>query len=161
MNSRPQWRTIAIVAIVVLLALIAGRWFGGDSSVLDAPSVTSPGTVPDTVPDGGAEPVPVSVLACAPAFDDGTVALDELPEEALTVLDEIADGGPFEFDQDGRTFQNRERHLPRRDAGYYEEYTVPTPGESDRGARRIVTGECGERYYTDDHYASFRSVVER
>jgi ribonuclease T1 len=36
---------------------------------------------------------------------------------------------------------------------------VITPGENDRGARRIVTGEGGEMYYTDDHYDSFREIV--
>jgi ribonuclease T1 len=36
---------------------------------------------------------------------------------------------------------------------------VPTPGENDRGARRIITGQGGEFYYTDDHYASFRAVL--
>ncbi|HZR01739.1 MAG TPA: ribonuclease domain-containing protein, partial [Burkholderiales bacterium] len=46
-----------------------------------------------------------------------------------------------------------------RPRGYYREYTVPTPGASDRGARRIITGTAGERYYTADHYRSFRSIV--
>ena len=35
---------------------------------------------------------------------------------------------------------------------------MPAPGEGDRGARRIITGRAGERYYTDDHYASFRVI---
>ena len=54
--------------------------------------------------------------------------------------------------------ENRERILPRQPQGYYQEYTVITPGSRDRGARRIVAGENGERYYTDDHYASFYVV---
>ena len=52
-------------------------------------------------------------------------------------------------------FRNREGHLPRRDNGYYREFTVTTPGGDTRGARRIVAGERGELYYTRDHYASF------
>ena len=36
--------------------------------------------------------------------------------------------------------------------GYYHEYTVPTPGASNRGTRRIITGKDGEFYYTGDHY---------
>ena len=43
--------------------------------------------------------------------------------------------------------------------GYYAEYTVETPGSSDRGARRIVGGESGELYYTDDHYDSFSWIA--
>jgi ribonuclease T1 len=55
---------------------------------------------------------------------------------------------------------NRERLLPEKARGYYREYTVPTPGARDRGARRIVTGRDGEAYYTDDHYRSFRRIRE-
>ena len=62
-------------------------------------------------------------------------------------------------------FGNRERRLPAARRGYYREYTVRTPGAHDRGARRIVCG--GDRpaspeacYYTDDHYASFRRIVQ-
>jgi guanyl-specific ribonuclease Sa len=87
-----------------------------------------------------------------------------LPPEAVETLQLIERGGPFPYDRDGVTFQNRERRLPERPRGYYREYTVPTPGERDRGARRIVTGgDPPEVYfYTDDHYRSFREVeVER
>lgn len=83
------------------------------------------------------------------------ITLDELPPEALATLALIEDGGLFPFDRDGITFQNREGLLPQKARGYYREYTVITPGESDRGARRIIEGEAGELYYTADHYASF------
>lgn len=73
--------------------------------------------------------------------------------------DLIEAGGPFPYDQDGTVFQNREALLPSRSTGYYHEYTVITPGSSDRGARRIVTGEeTEEDYYTADHYESFDLV---
>ena len=64
----------------------------------------------------------------------------------------------FAHPQDGSVFGNRERRLPRREHGYYREYTVPTPGLKHRGARRIVTGgdPPAEWYYTADHYGSFR-----
>lgn len=67
---------------------------------------------------------------------------------------------PYRYSQDYRTFGNFERILPRQDSGYYREYNVPTPGESDRGARRIVTGSEGEKYYTQDHYDSFKFIAE-
>ena len=67
----------------------------------------------------------------------------------------IAAGGPFPYRQDGAIFSNRESLLPAEPQGYYHEYTVPTPGSRDRGARRIVAGSRGEIYYTDDHYRSF------
>lgn len=81
-----------------------------------------------------------------------------LPDEARDTIELIRRGGPFPYRQDGATFGNREGLLPDSARGYYREYTVPTPGSPDRGARRIVTG--GEPpvawYYTDDHYRSFR-----
>ena len=67
-------------------------------------------------------------------------------------------GGPYRYDRDGVVFENRERILPAQERGYYREYTVPTPGEDDRGARRIVTGGEGQYYWTEDHYASFERI---
>lgn len=54
----------------------------------------------------------------------------------------------------GRSFQNRERKLPR---GRYREYDVhpKVPGKN-RGAERIVIEQrTGKAYYTHDHYNSF------
>ncbi len=88
----------------------------------------------------------------------------EIPPEARETLALIKAGGPFPYDKDGTRFGNRERVLPQRAADYYTEYTVKTPGERTRGARRIVAGgdprASGEYYYTDDHYKSFRRIRE-
>lgn len=86
-----------------------------------------------------------------------------LPPEAVETLAAIAKGGPFPYRKDGTVFQNREGELPRMPRGYYREYTVPTPGERDRGARRIVTGGDPPEvyYYTSDHYRSFRRITPR
>ncbi|MGD9872477.1 MAG: ribonuclease domain-containing protein [Thauera sp.] len=83
-----------------------------------------------------------------------------LPPEAIETLALIQQGGPFPYRKDGSTFQNRERLLPSKPRGYYREYTVPTPGARDRGARRIVSGGNPPRvfYYTADHYRSFRQI---
>ncbi|MCY7418180.1 MAG: ribonuclease N [Chloroflexi bacterium] len=94
-------------------------------------------------------------------FRGGTVALSALPPEARTTLRRIDQGGPYPYSQDDSVFSNREGILPSRPSGTYHEYTVVTPGSSDRGARRIVVGRAGERYYTDDHYDSFRFVVDQ
>ena len=83
------------------------------------------------------------------------VALDDLPPEAATTVALILDGGPFPYRQDGAVFENREGLLPDEPSGFYREYTVPTPGEDDRGARRIVSGADGALYWTADHYDSF------
>ncbi|WP_030816525.1 ribonuclease domain-containing protein [Streptomyces sp. NRRL F-2799] len=86
----------------------------------------------------------------------GSICYSALPSQAYDTLDLIAQGGPYPYSQDGVVFQNREGVLPSQSSGYYHEYTVITPGESTRGARRIVTGQrTQEDYYTSDHYATF------
>jgi ribonuclease T1 len=88
-----------------------------------------------------------------------TVAVAALPAQARHTLALIAHGGPYPYPRnDDVTFGNREGLLPERPRGYYREYTVITPGSPDRGARRIIAGEGGELYYTDDHYRSFRRI---
>ncbi|MDW8470201.1 MAG: ribonuclease domain-containing protein [Burkholderiales bacterium] len=90
----------------------------------------------------------------------GEVRLAELPPEARDTVALIRQGGPFPYAKDGTVFGNREGLLPARPRGYYREYTVKTPGARDRGARRIVAGAGGELYYTDDHYRTFRRILE-
>ena len=99
------------------------------------------------------------LLGLALAFQ-GDIAAGQLPREARETLALIHARGPFPYQQDGRTFANREKQLPARPRGYYREYTVKTPGARDRGARRIVAGANGEYYYTDDHYRTFRRILE-
>ena len=104
-----------------------------------------------------------SVAAAKGPTPPTTVPLSELPVEARTTHQRILAGGPFPYSKDGSVFANRERALPFQPRGYYHEYTVTTPGASNRGARRIV---CGGRqttqpdacFYTADHYASFRRI---
>lgn len=90
----------------------------------------------------------------------GEVTVADLPPEARETLRLIERGGPFPYRRDGIVFGNREKLLPARPHGFYREYTVPTPGSRDRGARRVVVGKGGERYYTGDHYRSFRQIRE-
>jgi ribonuclease T1 len=88
------------------------------------------------------------------------IKLSALPAEARQTLAHIKAGGPFPYAKDGTVFGNREGQLPKRNGGYYREYTVKTPGARDRGARRIVSGVPGEYYYSDDHYQTFRRIIE-
>lgn len=119
--------------IVLLIAITVAWWL--QSTPLQAPRPS----IPDRPATAGA----------LPSF---------LPGEAHDTLALIARGGPFPHRQDGTVFQNREGRLPQRPRGYYREYTVRTPGERTRGARRIVTGgdPPAEYWYTADHYGSFR-----
>ncbi|HSD39621.1 MAG TPA: ribonuclease domain-containing protein [Rhodocyclaceae bacterium] len=106
----------------------------------------------------------MGLLASASARDSRPddlpgIATSALPPEARTTLQLIRAGGPFPYRRDGIEFQNREHRLPNKARGYYREYTVPTPGAYDRGARRIIAGAPEEYYYTPDHYRSFARVT--
>jgi ribonuclease T1 len=142
MRRRHLW----LIAIIVLL----GLWLWSKRLGHGAPAPNPPpaAQVADAN-DGTPRPLGNERVARYPAF---------LPAQAHDVLDRIARGGPYAYRQDGNVFQNRERRLPPRAAGYYHEYTVTTPGSDDRGARRIITGGDPpvEYWYTDDHYRSFR-----
>ena len=93
-------------------------------------------------------------------FSAGEIEKKQLPKEARATIGLIKNGGPFAHQRDGVVFGNRERILPPRQRGWYREYTVKTPGARDRGARRIVAGRDGTLYYTDDHYRSFKRILE-
>jgi ribonuclease T1 len=88
------------------------------------------------------------------------VSIEQLPIEAQRTIKLINQGGPFPYPRkDGTVFGNFERRLPSAPRGTYHEYTVPTPGISSRGAKRIITGRS-VKYYTPDHYQSFQQVRE-
>ena len=134
----PKWIRLAAL---LLLAFLAVEWW----------STRTPAGDPGTG---------VPAESTATATESAARYPSYLPPEAITTLQLIERGGPFPYDRDGTTFQNRERLLPDRPRGYYREYTVETPGSPDRGARRIVTGGQPPEvyYYTDDHYRSFRQL---
>lgn len=71
---------------------------------------------------------------------DTIPVVGQLPAEARATLDLIDRGGLFPYRRDGIVFNNFEQRLPLEPRGYYHEYTVPTPGRKDRGARCIITG---------------------
>ncbi len=132
-----------------------GRGKAGFLAALTATLVAAAGTF--LVQARGPDPL---------SFDaSAAVSVSALPAQGQQVMGLISQGGPFRYEKDGTVFFNREGLLPRQKRGYYREYTVPTPGLPHRGARRIVCGGEQPRapdacYYTEDHYASFRRIVQ-
>lgn len=144
MTGRRTW--LGLLVALLMAALL--WWQQGDGTLTSEPSDPAAPTAPSTTTPDGVDP------------DSGlpVVARSALPPEALETLRLIEAGGPFPYEQDDSVFQNREGILPDRPEGHYREYTVETPGSPDRGARRIVAGAEGERYWTEDHYASFSRI---
>jgi guanyl-specific ribonuclease Sa len=136
------------MALLLVVAVFAAeRWQGIDTTAERSPVAEqdqSSGSFPSSSRVG----------------DNDEFSAQGLPPEAIETLRLIEAGGPFPYDRDGTTFQNREGRLPSHPRGYYREYTVTTPGSRDRGARRIVSGGDPPTvfYYTDDHYRSFRRI---
>jgi ribonuclease T1 len=147
-------RLLAVVTLLIGLALAALV----ACSLVASPPVQPPAA---TASPATASPVPSGNVTAVPNPSGLPVIREsQLPAEGRRTLALIRQGGPFPYNRDGVTFSNFERLLPRKSAGYYKEYTVPTPGESDRGARRIVAGNGGDKYYTPDHYESFKFIAE-
>lgn len=159
-------RNRSIVALLLTGLLAVVLFASGGSGLLETlTGSTTPAPTSSAAPGpGGGAPSPAGVPgpAAVPANPSGLPAIreSELPAEGRRTLATIRDGGPYRYSQDNETFGNFERILPRQPSGYYREYTVPAPGESGRGARRIVAGSGGEKYYTKDHYESFNFIAE-
>ncbi|WP_434448803.1 ribonuclease domain-containing protein [Lentzea sp. E54] len=131
------------VALVGLIALVVVGWFVKDTTSSETPPASNQPSASRLAVPGSSSGLDVE-------------ALSSLPAEAGATWKLIEANGPFPYPRnDGVTFQNREKRLPAKDSGYYKEYTVPTPGSKDRGARRIVTGSEKEVFYTGDHYSTF------
>ncbi|MEI6372545.1 MAG: ribonuclease domain-containing protein [Actinomycetes bacterium] len=143
-----------LVATLVAFVALTGCGRGSDSSIATGSPAASTSSGEATQEQGG-------VLApTAPTTSLQPITVLQLPPQAVETLKRIRSGGPFPYKQDGVVFQNRERILPKQANGYYHEYTVKKPGESDRGPWRLVTGQDGAVFWTSDHYASFQEVVQ-
>jgi guanyl-specific ribonuclease Sa len=146
-------KTQPLVFVIVALAVVLTGWWQQQQSGTPAPA---PSAVEASPPAGPAASPPPQ--ASSPSRLD-SVPSGERPQLERT-LALIARGGPFPHAKDGTVFQNRENRLPARPRGYYREYTVPTPGASNRGARRVVQGKDGDTWYTSDHYNTFVRIDE-
>jgi ribonuclease T1 len=167
---RRRWTVGTLLLGLAVAALAVFNLFistGGTPSAAGPQGTTAAPTFATSAP--AAAP---SASAAAPSSSNGkatgvpnesglpAIRESQLPAEGRRTLALIRKGGPYPYTRDGVTFGNFERILPRKASGYYTEYTVPTPGESDRGARRIVAGQAGDKYYTPDHYQSFKFIAE-
>jgi ribonuclease T1 len=143
---------LVLAAVAVLLVANGDDENGGGTTTSGLPTVSTPQSqTTETSADSSARTTSETPGTGANIPADQRAAIGE-------VLKLIDAGGPFSSEQDGTVFSNREGLLPQQPSGYYHEYTVPTPGSPDRGARRLVTGEGGEVYYTSDHYSSFTQI---
>lgn len=151
--NRATVKTVAIVFATIIVTSFFIKWtFDHDGETITIGGDPTPSGSATQVESGDTDPV--SGLPW--------ILEEELPVEGQATLALIDQGGPFPFPtKDGSAFGNFEGLLPDHPRGYYAEYTVITPGSTDRGARRIISGDGGEFYWTQDHYASFERIARR
>lgn len=156
-----SWKQVILYLAILLVAYLAMNWLNGGFS---SPSSMLPAcTEQGNRNTSGSDQATTAVIpppSTGSQVGPGEISINELPPEALTTLKLIKQGGPYPYAKDDTVFSNYEGLLPKKPTGYYHEYTVITPGSSDRGARRIVAGQNGEYYYTSDHYRSFKLIRE-
>ncbi|WP_457858177.1 cold shock domain-containing protein [Psychrobacter pulmonis] len=137
-QSKPHKKTgLSTLLSFIALIAVAVFFFGDLTSSFFADS-TPATSITQTAPKTSSPDTAATAAITGDAQIDQTLAL-------------IQQGGPFPYpNKDGTTFYNRE-------------YTVPTPGVSHRGARRIVTGGHPPTVYylTVDHYDSFQQLQVR
>ena len=131
-----------LALVAVLVGLVESGGSDGSGSDDGSPTAGAPPT--SAAPASPTRLPSPSLIRRSPVSDASSglrvVALADLPREAQATVALIDQGGPFPYAQDGVTFGNYEGVLPAHPRGWYREYTVRTPGEPDRGPRRIVTG---------------------
>ena len=144
---------------VALLFLGWQAWQRHAAAPATSPNASAAGGRSDTAPMSLPAPAPADTGEDNPRVEREPMQ-DGFPREVGETLTLIQRGGPFPYDRDGAVFGNFEGRLPRQSRGYYHEYTVPTPGARNRGARRIIAGgkPPSEFWYTGDHYDSFTRI---
>lgn len=151
-NQSKPYKKTGLSTLLSFIALIAvAVFFFGDLTSSFFADSTPATSITQTASKTSSPDTAATAAITGDAQIDQTLAL-------------IQQGGPFPYpNKDGTTFYNREGKLPAQSQGYYREYTVPTPGVSHRGARRIVTGGHPPTVYylTVDHYDSFRQLQVR
>lgn len=153
MNTK-RLRPLFLLAVIGLTYV--ARFFGGGSDAGRGDTAVAP---PATPPSAAAAPIgygEVRDVAVVDIRTGKTIVLGTV--DLKPTLVRIAAGEKHPHRNDGSVFRNFGDKLPRKKAGYYREYVVPTPGISGPGPQRLVIGAEGEVYYTSDHYETFIRV---
>ncbi len=182
-----------VSSLLVVLAMAVSVSFAGTDTAVAAPSAIK-GLVGDakdvgvkadalkTTPEATKQMAAPAVYPPSPAFADATWFVPAVNDnkrgpKMLQLLANIYYGKQLDFSKDGTVFSNKEGRLPKREFGFYREYTLLVPGRKTgdgpepvnvggqqymcgamigvRGAERLVIGGGSLVYYTPDHYRTF------
>lgn len=163
-TSRRRLLQSVLSALLVIVVVALTWWL--DSGGTD--DTATPATTSSAVAGGPGPTAPATANPEATEASDADAVNPDIPAHVRRTLMLIDDGSwPAAADapgtRGGDTFRNAERRLPRTAADgsaiRYREWDVnpKLPGRN-RDAERIVTGDDGSAWYTDDHYRSFVSI---
>ncbi|HEY5907691.1 MAG TPA: ribonuclease domain-containing protein [Vicinamibacteria bacterium] len=158
--------TLAVLLVGFSLWLPSLRARLADPAPAPGPVAAEPRETAPTVPSSAPSAVPTTTLAAGagtskPALKSlGRSRLDAQVKKVVESMDLVGrpPTGVVEGGRKGKeraVFQNFERRLPVKAAGYYRECDVWPRGTSGRGPERLVFGREAEVYYSKDHYKSF------
>jgi guanyl-specific ribonuclease Sa len=148
------------VAIVLGLALYSSWQRQRDLGPVEKPTTSISAEPSESAPVEPHQETGSTVIASQTIRDQDGRQVFQGDVDVGPTLERIERGERLSFSHDGIVFQNRERRLPQKSAGYYHEFVHPTPGVSGPGPQRIIVGREGETYYTPDHYRTFKRLDE-
>lgn len=186
LHSQRRWLSLAILLVVIVAARFSRDRRQAESPIVPSEEAGARIEVPapETAPDDATDAKPSAADPESAGSPDRAASRPPAPSASspwvvpqVTVRDKSGrvvyrgpvDLGPTleridrgerlrQFQNDGTTFFNRERRLPKKPTDHYTEYVHPTPGLAGPGPQRVVTGKDGEAFYTFDHYLTFRKI---
>jgi ribonuclease T1 len=154
---------VIAVALVLLLVTFLLRRGSPNPTALANPNPTAlaipPGArSPLPIPSADALPTAAPSTSAKPIATTGNTARDAQVRRVIASMDTtkkppegVAQGG-----NPPGAFRNREGRLPR--GGTYMESDIwPSAGRS-RGTERLIFGQNGEVWFTEDHYETFKRL---
>ena len=144
--------------------IFAGATFLAGSSLVTGVKATGVIGATDDIAKAAANSVDDVAKAAANSVDDVAGAAGNNVKNIKELADQIKsnNGLPLPGCKGGKTYENIPREpgsqrLP--DGASYKEYDVnPKIAGQNRGAERLVLGDDGSIWYTDDHYKTFKEV---
>ena len=143
---------LALLAALVVAFLRVGP--GGPPHRETPPTAPTATLAPDRTPAG--TPTPEDESRVDPARDAQIARVIESMDRSGRPPAGVAQGGRRHGPKG--VFDNAQRLLPVRPAGYYIETDVWPRRPGGRGAERLVFGREREVFYTADHYRTFRRL---
>lgn len=136
----------AVILLLLVIALLGLKFYKHTRSAIDTPSAIT------------------SIQANEPVTETASQRNHDIPQKVYDVLHYIQQHHEApEGYVGGRAFKNLEHHLENKTSDgrkiHYHEWDVnPKVRGHNRGTERLITGDDGRTWYTNNHYKTFKEV---